>query len=91
MVGTAEQLRESLQEFADSIGWGYLRDQKAVLQYYIAICEIDHRIDPEHSEAFRGLLHLVDAVQDFVISSGAKTAREVFLLEDDEEGCTKEG
>lgn len=68
-------------EFINKINWSDLRTQKGLLLETIN----NDAIDPEHKDALQGILHLIDALQDYAVDEMGIDEMHIFYFEVEEE------
>ena len=68
-------------EFINKIDWSDLRTQKGLLLETIN----NDAIDPEHKDALQGILHLIDALQDYAVDEMGIDEMHIFYFEVEEE------
>ncbi|HDY66662.1 MAG TPA: hypothetical protein ENH85_02600 [Candidatus Scalindua sp.] len=76
LKGPGDEATSKHPRFMRGIDWKLLRDQKKTLLY---IDPYDH-MSKEEKGAITGVIHLLDAIQDYAVDSMGKRNREVFNL-----------
>ena len=66
----------TLLEFATSVDYNLLQQQKAIL---VDIATIPY-LSQEKTDALDGIINLIDAFQDAIVESHIKTEEEVFTI-----------
>ena len=65
-------------KFLEKIDWKMLKFQKLILLRVI-------KKNPDHAEDLRGILHLIDGLQDFAVGEAGYPEEDVFGLGEDKE------
>lgn len=73
---------ESYPEFIKKMDWKLLREQKEI---FIKVLYAPDEGDDDDVPYLEGILHLIDAIQDYAIDEAGFTEKEVFDLPEEEE------
>ena len=76
LKGPGDETTSKHPRFIERIDWELLRDQKKM----IITMDTYHELTQAEEDAITGIIHLIDAIQDYAVDSMGKRNREVFNL-----------